>query len=126
MEPRPPGRTAIQKMAATHCRRRTQEARQAAERAVLARGEVERLKGAFLTLAPDIEKIVLFGSLASGASFRSGSDIDLAVRCRPETFLRLVAEALRSPFPVDVIDLSTADARMLAAIEQGNEVIYAK
>lgn len=126
MEPRKVEQPAIQEMAATHCRRQAHAVQRAAEEAILARHEVQRLKRVFLTLAPDIEKIILFGSLATGDHFRSGSDIDLAVRCQPEAFLQLVAEALRSPFPVDVIDLSTADARILAAIEQRGEVIYAK
>ena len=124
MKPPVLNRPAMREMAATQRKRQALASRQASAQATLARQEVERLKDAFLSLAPDIETIVLFGSLAHGRGFRSGSD--LAVRCRPETFLPLVAAALRSPFPVDVIDLSTADTRILAAIEREGEVIYAK
>ena len=119
-------RSDIRKMAATQRRRQAQKSRRAVEQAALARQEVERLARAFLALAPDIERIVLFGSLAHDRGFRHGSDIDLAIRCRPEMFLPLVAEALRSPFAVDVIDLATADTRLLAGIEEEGEVIYAK
>lgn len=113
-------------MSATQRKRLALATRQASAQASLARREVKRLKGAFLALAPDIDRIILSGSLAHGRGFRSDSDIDLAVRCRPEVFLPLVAVALRSPFAVDVIDLSTADARILAAIEREGEVIHAK
>lgn len=119
-------RSSLREMAATQRKRQELVSRLASAQAALARREVERLKGAFLALAPDIEMIVLFGSLAHGRGFRSDSDIDLAVRCRPEAFLPLVAVALRSPFAVDVIDLSTADARILAAVEREGEVIHAK
>ena len=73
-------RSSLREMAATQRKRQELVSRLASAQAALARREVERLKGAFLALAPDIEMIVLFGSLAHGRGFRSDSDIDLAVR----------------------------------------------
>jgi predicted nucleotidyltransferase len=120
------GRSTLKEMAKHERRRQAQRSRRASLQATLARQEAQRLTQAFLSLAPDIEKIVLFGSLAHGRSFSTRSDIDLAVRCPKEAFLSLVAEALRSPFSVDVIDLSDADARILASIERDGVVIYEK
>lgn len=118
--------TALQAMAEGHRRRIARQARQASERAVLARREVERLADVFRSVAPDLEKMVLFGSLAHGRGFSSRSDIDLAVRCGRSSFLALVAEALRSPFRVDVVDLSDADERIQGAVEREGEVLYEK
>ena len=113
-------------MAATQRGRQARAVRQAAGHAFLARQEMGRRKATFLSIAPDIEKIVLFGSPVREQGSRKGSDIDPAVPCCPENFLPLAAEVLRSPFPVDRIDLSTADSRICTAVEREVEVIDEK
>src|SRR6266545_5459346 len=86
--------------------------------------EIQTLVSKFLTADPTIDKIILFGSLARGDVSLPDFDIDLAVSCSAESFLTLVAIALDSPFPVDVVDLATADDRIKAAVAQEGVVLY--
>lgn len=88
--------------------------------------EVRRLVDSFLELDPAISKIILFGSLARCDVSSADFDIDLAVSCSGEQYLALVACALDSPFKVDLVDISSADSRILSSIDRDGKVLYEK
>jgi predicted nucleotidyltransferase len=100
-------------------------ARQAqAERLAAARAEAERLAREFRVADQEIDRIVLFGSVATGEVGSREFDIDLAVRSA--RYLRLVAIGLDSDFRVDVVDLDGAREPIRRAIERDGKVLYAK
>ena len=84
--------------------------------------EAERLTKCFLEADPDLHKVVLFGSLATGDLGNREPDIDLAVDS-PQ-YLRLVSIALDSPFKVDVVDLPNASPVISRAVERDGRVMY--
>ena len=86
--------------------------------------EIRRLVDRFLEIDPDIEKIVLFGSLAEGKVLSLHFDIDLAVRS--EKYLQLVSCGLKSYFRVDVVDLATVQAHIRRSIENYGKILYEK
>ncbi len=86
--------------------------------------EVSRLVAQFREIDPELQKVVLFGSLARNAPRGLQFDIDLAVRS--DQFLMLVACGLRSPFQVDVVDLDRLPAPVRRSIEEHGKTIYAK
>jgi predicted nucleotidyltransferase len=114
----------LSRMAAYQDRVQRQKVDALAIRKSQALEEVQALVKKFLSLDPGITKIILFGSLARNDVFSLDSDIDLAVSCSGEHFLRLVAIALDSPFKVDLVDLSTADNRIKDAIAREGMVLY--
>ena len=89
-----------------------------------ARLEVKRLIAQFREIDPDLERVILFGSLARNTIRGLQFDIDLAVRS--EQLLKLVACGLRSSFQVDVVDLDRLPPSIRQAIEEHGEMIYAK
>jgi predicted nucleotidyltransferase len=95
------------------------------ERKHQAHEEIQRLVADFRTTDPGLSKVVLFGSLARNDVSSPDFDIDLAVSCSAASFLSLVAIALECPFPVDVVDLATADDRLKASILRDGVVLYA-
>lgn len=104
--------------------RREREAAQT--RADKARHEAGRLVHSFLDIDPELRRLVLFGSLATGRITSSDFDIDLAVLCSPEKFFALVSTALDSEFEVDLVDLATVDARIRRSIDRDGVVLYEK
>ena len=84
--------------------------------------EAHRLTKCFVDADPDLRKVVLFGSLATGDLGHREPDVDLAVDS-PQ-YLRLVSIALDSPFKVDVIDLPNARAVISRAVEHHGKVMY--
>ncbi len=86
--------------------------------------EVSRLVAQFREIDPELQKVVLFGSLAQNSVRSLQFDIDLAVRS--EQFLKLVACGLRSPFRVDVVDLEKLPAAVRRSIEEHGKTVYAK
>jgi predicted nucleotidyltransferase len=86
--------------------------------------EVSRLVAQFREIDPELRKVVLFGSLAQNAPRSLQFDIDLAVSS--EQFLKLVACGLRSPFPVDVVDLEQLPAPIRRLIDEHGKTVYAK
>jgi predicted nucleotidyltransferase len=101
-----------------------EEKRAIAARVRAAYAEVDRLKSEFLRLDPDIEKIILFGSLAEERVNRLDFDIDLAVRSAK--YMRLLSVTLDSPFKVDCVDLDNARDWLLRDIEKYGRVIHEK
>ena len=84
--------------------------------------EAHRLTKCFVEADPDLRKVVLFGSLATGDLGHREPDVDLAVDS-PQ-YLRLVSIALDSPFKVDVLDLPNARAVISRAVEHHGKVMY--
>ncbi len=94
------------------------------ERVYQAHQEVDRLVRLFLETDPDLERVVLFGSLAEERVFSLTFDIDLAVRS--DRFLQLVACGLKSPFQVDVVDLDRTPEHIRISIQKYGKVLYEK
>ena len=92
------------------------------ERRAAGLAEAHRLTSRFVEVDPDLRKVVLFGSLATGDLGDRQPDIDLAVES--PRYLRLVAVALDSPFRVDVVDLPNASPVISRAVEQHGRVMY--
>jgi predicted nucleotidyltransferase len=91
-----------------------------------ARAEAERLAVVFRQIDPEMELIVLFGSLARGDATSADVDIDLAIRCSPDRFLRLVAESLNSSFRVDLVELDRVGEPFRRSIARDGVVLYEK
>ena len=86
--------------------------------------EVKRLKKDFLKIDKDIEKIILFGSLAEESIESVNFDIDIAVKSAK--YYQLVSRVLQSEFKVDVVDLDSVHERIRKNIIQYGKVIYEK
>ena len=86
--------------------------------------EIRRLVAEFRELDPALERVVLFGSLARGLPSAEDFDIDLAVVCSPERYLRLVSTALNRQFRVDLVDLPSADGRIRASVGREGQVLF--
>lgn len=115
------------KKMAERVRLRDRERQEAvSSRVAMALAEVECLVAEFRALDPDLEKVVLFGSLARREVRSPEFDIDLAVACSKDKYLAIVARALDSPFQVDVVDLATADDRIKASIARDGVVLHEK
>ena len=84
--------------------------------------EAGRLTKCFVEADPDLRKVVLFGSLATGDLGNREPDVDLAVDS-PQ-YLRLVSIALDSTFKVDVVDLPNASPVISRAVERDGRVMY--
>jgi predicted nucleotidyltransferase len=95
-----------------------------ADRLRRARDEARRLTEAFRATDPEVDRVVLFGSVATGDVGSHEFDIDLAVRSKE--YLRLVSVALDSPFRVDLVDLDAVREAIRRAIERDGRVLYAK
>ena len=116
----------LKKMAESEKRRQSKNRAVVSGRIALALAEARCLVGEFRALDTDIDKIVLFGSLARKDARSVDFDIDLAVACSKKKYLAIVARALDSPFNVDVVDLTTADERIKASIARDGVVLYEK
>ena len=93
----------------------------AARRLEAARLEARRL-ASLLAEMPDLHRVVLFGSTASGFNFGKRSDIDLAIEGGEILAAMDIVEA--SPFKVDVVSLLTIHPVMRARIEKEGIVLY--
>lgn len=89
-----------------------------------AHAEVDRLLNQFLEIDPELEKAVIFGSLAENRVCSPHFDIDIAVRSKK--YLQLVACALDSQFSVDLVDLDTVIEPVRKSIEKYGRTIYEK
>ena len=94
------------------------------ERLRLAREEIDALATAFKLIDPHVQRIVLFGSLATGRSPSADFDIDIAVECTPDRFLSLVSRGMDSPFRVDVVDLTKAPGFIQDAVRRFGTVLH--
>jgi len=76
---------------------------------------------------PDIEKVTLFGSRATG-NFRNGSDIDLSISTPKEDIiatLRIELDDLNSPYMIDLVDeKNLTNQALLKQIREYGVVIY--
>lgn len=72
---------------------------------------------------PDMERLVLFGSLAQTPS-SSNFDIDLAVKSKK--YFALLNRALSSDFKIDLVDIDFLNPFILKTIEQKGKIIYEK
>jgi predicted nucleotidyltransferase len=115
-------RDKLARIAANLKRQNDLEQQRIQERIERANQEVQRLVDRFLQIDPDIQTIVLFGSLAEGTAYSIHFDIDLAVRSRK--YLELVGCGLRSPFRVDVVDLDRVAKPIKDSIERYGKVLY--
>ena len=100
------------------------ERAQIKKRAEKAIKEIEKLKEDFLNIDENIDKIILFGSLAENSIESIDFDIDLAVRS--DKYYQLTAAALKSEFKVDVVDLDNVHERIKQSILKYGKVIYEK
>jgi predicted nucleotidyltransferase len=85
---------------------------------------LKELVKAFRTLDPEVEKIVLFGSLAKGKPKSLDFDIDVAVRS--SRYLKLVSWTLDQPWKIDLVDLDEVSESLLAGLEDTGVVLYEK
>ncbi|MBK8189803.1 MAG: nucleotidyltransferase domain-containing protein [Vampirovibrionales bacterium] len=80
-----------------------------------------------LSRFPAVERVILFGSRASGAQ-RPFSDIDLAVSGvaddRDWTFIRQIAEEARTLLKIDLIRLETVDEAVRKSVLHEGIVLY--
>lgn len=126
---RPPGQdaslhTRLARAVHRHRRRVEQgELERRAERYRAALAEVDRLIVRFRAIDPDLGRIVLFGSLAAGVPRNSDFDIDLSFE--GSEYYLCVAEALRSPFTVDLVDYRCAADHIRESIDTEGRVVYA-
>lgn len=105
-------------------RARERVRQQIAERRELAWSEVGRLVEEFRALDPQLRRVVVFGSLATGRLKRVEFDIDMAVDSH--RYLDLLGPALDSAFNVDLVDLAQARSHIREAIlRDGVEVFHA-
>lgn len=76
---------------------------------------------------PDIQKVTLFGSRATG-NFRNGSDIDLSISTqKPDLIatLRIELDDLNSPYLIDLVDENNlTNQALLKQIRESGVVIY--
>lgn len=111
----------IKSRAGTDAERQRQVREQRIEAAL---AEAHRLVDAFRAEDPGLERVVLFGSLATGQIGNREPDIDLAVES--SRYLRLVSIGLDSPFRVDVVDLATVRDSIRAAVDRDGKILYAR
>ncbi|HOV37549.1 MAG TPA: nucleotidyltransferase domain-containing protein [Spirochaetales bacterium] len=78
----------------------------------------------FLAIDPELQKIILFGSLARGMPKREDFDIDIGVRS--DRYFALVGWALRQEWKIDVVDLDSISESFLEDIESKGVVLYEK
>lgn len=76
---------------------------------------------------PDIEKVTLFGSRATG-NFRNGSDIDLSISTPKADIiptLHVELDDLNSPYMIDLVDENNlTNQALLKQIRESGVVIY--
>jgi predicted nucleotidyltransferase len=113
-------------MALNLLKRDRREKRRIERREKAAWSEIERLVARFREIDPDLQRVILFGSLARETVRSVNFDIDLAVQCAADRFLLLVAAGLESEFRVDVIDLASIDEIFCASILEEGMVLYEK
>ena len=92
------------------------------ERRIAAGREVTRLVELFRTIDPDLGRIVLFGSLATGRITRPDFDIDLSFEGKE--YYACVAAALESPFRVDLIDYRAAAPHIRDAVDRQGVIVH--
>lgn len=100
------------------------EVKRIKDKILQALSEIERLKKDFLEIDPDIEKIILFGSLLEDGIESTRFDIDIAVKSKK--YYQLVSKALQSEFKIDVVDLDTIHSKIKKNILEKGKVIYEK
>ncbi len=100
------------------------EKRRIKERIGQAIEEVERLKEDFLKIDPNMERMILFGSLGEGRIESVDFDIDIAVKS--DKYYRLTGRALESDFKVDVVDLDSVHKIIKKNIIENGKVVYEK
>ncbi len=106
-------------------RRAREQANEDRQRAAAALDEARRA-ARILADRYDVNRVILFGSLAWPRPFRRESDIDLAVEgLAPEHFFRADAELAREiPFPIDLKLLSDCPPALLDRIEREGRVLH--
>ena len=77
-------------------KREAREHKRIERRSKSAQEELKKLLAGFLEIDPGLRKVILFGSLAREAVKSVNFDIDLAVQCSGDKFLRLIASTLDS------------------------------
>jgi predicted nucleotidyltransferase len=105
-------------------KKETREQKRIERRLKSAQEELRNLLAGFLEIDPGLRKVILFGSLARGSVKSVDFDIDLAVQCSGDKFLRLVASTLDSNFKVDVVDLDTVDDTFCYFILKEGKILY--
>lgn len=89
-----------------------------------ARAFLPALVNAFLSIDPDIDKIVLFGFLARGEPRSLEFDIDVAVRSK--RYLKLVSWTLDQKWKIDLVDLDELSDTFLVGVKKTGVVLYEK
>ena len=86
--------------------------------------EVKKLKEDFIKIDPDLEMMILYGSLAEERIRSIHFDIDIAVKSNK--YFQLVGRALQSRFKIDLVDLEVVDERIKKSIFKYGRFIYEK
>ena len=84
--------------------------------------EIGRLVKAFHAADPRLSRVVLFGSLARDELVNDRFDIDLAVES--SRYFDLLGIAMRSDFPVDLVDTLHVGAHIKGRIEIEGRVLF--
>ena len=84
--------------------------------------EVNRLVEVFNNIDPHLERIILFGSLATGTVRSLDFDIDLSFE--GSEFYLCVSEALKSSFRVDLVDYRACARHIKEEIDTTGRIIY--
>lgn len=84
--------------------------------------EVERLIQEFRKRDPELKRVVLFGSLASGAPRNPNFDIDLSFEGRE--LYACTSIALNSSFKVDLVDYRSLPDFMQEEIDTHGRILY--
>ena len=86
--------------------------------------ELKILIDDFISIDPDLRRIVLFGSLATGNVRSSQFDIDLAIECTSSSYMSLVSRTLDSQFDIDLVELPRAPEYLREAIARDGNLLY--
>lgn len=79
-----------------------------------------------LWAAYGLRRVWVFGSLLTPARFASGSDVDILVEGAGRNVFQLAAEVERRlEWPVDLLDVELAGARLLERVHARGRIIYA-
>ena len=110
----------VREFHAEKVRRQKEEALQKRRRFIR---RLPELVAGILELDPDVELIVLFGSLARNES-KIVRDIDIALRSR--RFFKAAAWLLRQDEDIDVVDLDTLYPHIKERIAKEGRILYEK
>ncbi|MFP4409358.1 MAG: nucleotidyltransferase family protein [Spirochaetaceae bacterium] len=112
----------LQKIVDAENRRNRAELERRERRLAEARHEARRLTEEIRKADPGVRKVILFGSVATGAVGSERFDIDLALLGGDQLKLMTITE--ESSFAVDLVDLEAVSTGFRQRVEERGEVLY--